>query len=91
MGEVGDQAVEFHLEVGQHAAQQGISHVFSLGDLSQHTTVAFNQEGKTVHGIHFSSVGELIERVKTLSNPDVKILVKGSRFMKMEKIVEAIC
>jgi UDP-N-acetylmuramoyl-tripeptide--D-alanyl-D-alanine ligase len=91
MGEVGDQAVEFHLEVGEYAAQQGLSHVLSYGDLSQHTSAAFNQQGKTANGIHFSSVDDLIETLKTLSKPNVQILVKGSRFMKMEKIVEAIC
>lgn len=90
MGEVGDQGPAFHAEVGAYAKARGIDAFWTLGDLCVHTG-----------GQHFSDVESLLAMLSDLPsalrtapqggalNP-ASILVKGSRFMKMERIVKHI-
>lgn len=85
MGEVGTQGPEFHQEVGLHAAQQGIDHVLCLGDLAVHTVSACG-----VNAHHMSDIEALNQRVMQQLPQLGSVLVKGSRFMKMERVIEAI-
>jgi UDP-N-acetylmuramoyl-tripeptide--D-alanyl-D-alanine ligase len=79
MGEVGDQGPQFHAEVGEHARACGIEQLFTLGEQSA-----------GMGGRHFSDIDSLnaavLDELPALSS----VLVKGSRFMKMERVVEAI-
>ena len=85
MGEVGTQGPEFHQEVGLHAAQQGIDHVLCLGELTTHTAKACG-----AHAQHMTDIDSLnqwvMQHLPTLGS----VLVKGSRFMKMERVIDAI-
>ena len=84
MGEVGSQGPQFHDEAGRHARALGIEKLFTLGTQSQNASAAFG------NGRHFSDVAELAAAV-TAELPQVgSLLVKGSRFMKMERIVQAV-
>ena len=85
MGEVGTQGPEFHQEVGLHAAQQGIDHVLCLGDLAAHTAKACG-----AHAQHMNDIDSLTQRVMQHLPTLGSVLVKGSRFMKMERVIEAI-
>jgi UDP-N-acetylmuramoyl-tripeptide--D-alanyl-D-alanine ligase len=79
MGEVGDQGPQFHAEVGDYARERGIELFFTLGEQS-----------KAMRGRHFDDV-ESLDAAVLESLPGVRsVLVKGSRFMKMERVVEAI-
>ena len=80
MGEVGEHGAQFHKEVGEYARSKGISHVFVLGEATRHAVEAF---GSGAH--HFATVEELVSKVEGKT-----ILVKGSRFMKMERVVAAL-
>ncbi|MGH8847767.1 MAG: UDP-N-acetylmuramoyl-tripeptide--D-alanyl-D-alanine ligase, partial [Polaromonas sp.] len=84
MGEVGDQGPQFHDEAGQHARALGIEKLFTLGTLSQGAASAFGQ------GRHFNDMAELVDAVLAELPRSGSVLVKGSRFMKMERVVEAI-
>lgn len=94
MGEVGDQGPEFHAEVGRYAVEQGIDHVLALGDLAQHTVQACLDAGHaSAH--HFTQIDVLTAKAIGLlaasgSGALHSIVVKGSRFMKMERVVEAL-
>jgi UDP-N-acetylmuramoyl-tripeptide--D-alanyl-D-alanine ligase len=83
MGEVGDQGPAFHREVGAYAAQRGIESLWVAGDLMTHAAAAF-------HGArHFASVDALIAALDAA--PDCNaVVVKGSRFMRMERVVAAL-
>jgi UDP-N-acetylmuramoyl-tripeptide--D-alanyl-D-alanine ligase len=72
MGEVGAQGPEFHREVGRYAREKDVGSVFTFG-------VASRECG----GRHFERLEELAEATKGAKT----ILVKGSRFMKMERVV----
>ncbi len=84
MGEVGEQGPQFHLEVGQYALQAGIEHLFTLGQLSQHSAQGFPsaQHGNNMEDIQHM-VTQLLPQVAT-------VLVKGSRFMRMERLVQGL-
>lgn len=86
MGEVGDQSDQYHAEVGQFAKQAGVHSVFALGAATPHTVRAF---GEGAH--HFNTIDQLIEHtMSTTSQGHWSVLVKGSRFMKMERVVQAL-
>lgn len=80
MGEVGEQGPQFHAEAGAHARASGIEQVFALGALSAHVAGAR----------HFDDMASLIAAVRACLPEVGSVLVKGSRFMKMEQVVQAI-
>ena len=85
MGEVGDQGPQFHAEAGTHAKTRGIDLVFALGDQSAHVVDGFGAAGA-----HHSGIDSLNAAVVAVLPEVGSILVKGSRFMKMERVVAAI-
>ncbi|CAN5412959.1 UDP-N-acetylmuramoyl-tripeptide--D-alanyl-D-alanine ligase [soil metagenome] len=83
MGEVGDEGPKFHEEIGAYARQCGIEKLFTLGELAQHTTSAFGAGAR-----HFDALESLTGSLDDLLVADMSVLVKGSRFMKMERVVQ---
>jgi UDP-N-acetylmuramoyl-tripeptide--D-alanyl-D-alanine ligase len=83
MGEVGEKGPEFHAEVGAYAQQSGIEALWTAGTLSTHASAAFH------HARHFDDVATLLA---ALANAPAcaSVVVKGSRFMKMEQVVNAL-
>ena len=95
MGEVGEQGPEFHREVGEYAAQKGIEKLFVLGDLSKHAVLAYSAIHPERSSSHYEDMdGLCADLQKSLSNAKSNsgpvVLVKGSRFMKMERIVKSL-
>ena len=84
MGEVGMQGPAFHAEVGQHARAQHIDRLLALGELSRHAAQAYGQ------GTHFESMDNLQSAVLAQLPQMGSVLVKGSRFMKMERVIDAL-
>ena len=84
MGEVGNQGPEFHAEVGAYAAERGIDALFTLGDLCVHSAQAFGSAR------HFADMDSLLEAVTAQVRGFQSLVVKGSRFMKMERVVQAL-
>jgi UDP-N-acetylmuramoyl-tripeptide--D-alanyl-D-alanine ligase len=79
MGEVGTQGPQFHAEVGEYVRTRGIDRLFTLGDQSV-----------AMKGRHFADIESLNAAVAGELRHVASVLVKGSRFMKMERVVEAI-
>jgi UDP-N-acetylmuramoyl-tripeptide--D-alanyl-D-alanine ligase len=71
--------------VGLHAAQMGIDHVLCLGDLAVHTATACGANAQ-----HLTTIEALNQCVVQQLPHLGSVLVKGSRFMKMERVIEAI-
>lgn len=82
MGEVGAQGKEFHEEIGAYAQTRGIDTVLATGELARHLAASGAQ--------HYEQFDELLAALdkKLGSNTDATVLVKGSRFMKMERVVQ---
>ena len=96
MGEVGNQGPQFHREVGEYAGEKGIQELFTTGQLSKETALAFdaklNCPGRAKY---FDDVDDLCVALKKSledrsSNQQATVLVKGSRFMRMERVVQAL-
>ena len=85
MGEVGSQGPQFHAEIGAAAQAAGIEHVLAYGALMQHAVQACGSAGR-----HFSDKAALNEAVLALLPQAGSVLVKGSRSMKMEEVVQAL-
>ncbi len=85
MRELGQEAEQLHRDVGAMAAASGIERLYALGDLSHASIQSFG------HGAqHYQVVDELIEKIRAEINQDVTLLIKGSRAMQMERIVNAL-
>lgn len=80
MGEVGTQGREFHEEIGAYAQSKGIEQVLVTGELAAHIV------GASIR--HFENFGDLLAAVDAVVTPDATVLIKGSRFMKMERVVQ---
>ena len=85
MGEVGDDGPRYHREVGDYARERGIDRVLALGDATRETVAACGPAAE-----HFDDVDALVERARGLALPPATVLVKGSRFMRMERVVAAL-
>ena len=84
MGEVGDRGPAFHAEVGAYARERGIEHLWCAGAQSAAAAQAFGSGAR-----HFDSVPSLIAARSELPAA-ASVLVKGSRFMAMERVVQAL-
>ncbi|MGB4117058.1 MAG: UDP-N-acetylmuramoyl-tripeptide--D-alanyl-D-alanine ligase [Polaromonas sp.] len=84
MGEVGNLGPQFHEEAGRWAHAQGIENLYALGEQSQLAGSSFGT------GQHFNDVDALMVAVLARLPHVQSVLVKGSRFMKMERVVQAI-
>jgi len=85
MGEVGHDGPQFHREIGAYAKASGIARLFCAGELAREAVIAFGGGGE-----HCASVEALAARVAAESRAGVTLLVKGSRFMRMERVVTAL-
>jgi UDP-N-acetylmuramoyl-tripeptide--D-alanyl-D-alanine ligase len=92
MGEVGDQGPAFHAEVGRHASDCGIETLWTAGILAAHAAQAAASAGTTTVRHHADAAALVAAmRADASSVPAAQsVLVKGSRFMKMEQVVAAI-
>ena len=80
MGEVGEHGAEFHREVGAYARAKGVSQLLVLGEATRHAVDAFGEGAR-----RFETVEDLVSQLKSQT-----VLVKGSRFMRMERVVAAL-
>ena len=85
MGEVGLQAPAFHHEIGEYARAAGIDRLVAVGASAAAAAAAFGRGGS-----HFPDVAALAAHVVSETRRGDTVLVKGSRFMRMERVVAAL-
>lgn len=85
MAEVGNSGLQWHAEVGEYAREQGIESLLALGPMSEQTVKAFGAGGE-----HFESIEALCDAALAACAAPVNMLVKGSRSMRMERVVVAV-
>lgn len=84
MGELGTDAAALHAQIGRAARESGADRLFALGDLSKETVAAFGRGA-----MHFERIEELLAELENALDADTTVLVKGSRFMQMERVVNS--
>ncbi len=86
MGELGEDVKEMHAQIGLQAKEAGINHLYGLGEYSLQACQSFGEDGE-----HFTDIAALLEKLRVLIKEDkTTILIKGSRAMEMERLVEAL-
>jgi UDP-N-acetylmuramoyl-tripeptide--D-alanyl-D-alanine ligase len=85
MMELGSDSRKMHAELGDAARSLGVKRLFALGEASTATVAAFG-----AMAVHFDSRDGLIKTLQSQLKPGVVCLVKGSRSMGMEYVVNAI-
>jgi UDP-N-acetylmuramoyl-tripeptide--D-alanyl-D-alanine ligase len=85
MGELGADAAEMHREIGAEAKAAGIDALYALGELSRNAATAFGSGAS-----HFDSAEALGMTLRNELTAGTAVLVKGSRFMRMERVVDML-
>jgi UDP-N-acetylmuramoyl-tripeptide--D-alanyl-D-alanine ligase len=91
MLELGTHAPAFHLEVGAHVAARGITSLVSCGALGRAIAERARKAGMAHERItECQDAQEAVPRVLSIAQPGDVVLVKGSRGMRMEQVVDAL-
>ena len=85
MKELGDDAAELHREVGEAARASGVDRLFAFGDLASNIAEGFGENARW-----FASLEGLVDELSADLSADVNVLVKGSRSMRMERVIDAL-
>lgn len=82
MKELGPEAKSLHHDAGDSIRKAGIDYLFTYGELSANTATAFGEGA-----YHFNEQEKLVNALKPFLYNTTTILVKGSRSMRMEKVI----
>ena len=85
MGELGEDAAEFHRQCAKSARDMGVERLFGIGEMS---CLASREFGET--GYCYTSIDAMAEAILGQIHPEVNLLVKGSRAIGMEQLVERL-
>ena len=85
MGELGATEQQSHQQIGEYARDCGLDALYATGRLSALAADAFGEGGRS-----FADRATLAQALKTELNPNVRVLVKGSRSAGMEEVVAAL-
>jgi UDP-N-acetylmuramoyl-tripeptide--D-alanyl-D-alanine ligase len=84
MGELGEDAAAMHQDIGCAARAAGVDRLLALGDMTKENVGAFG-----AGAMHFERIEELLAELENALAPATTVLVKGSRFMQMERVVNS--
>jgi UDP-N-acetylmuramoyl-tripeptide--D-alanyl-D-alanine ligase len=85
MGELGSAARGFHERIGAEARAAGVDTLLAMGEWSAYSAIEFGAGAR-----HFKKIEELIAEVQGLLATGDTMLIKGSRFMQMERVVKRV-
>ena len=85
MGELGSAAAALHRAAGRAAQRHGVDRLLTLGDLA-----ALAGETFGAGAAHCADCEAAVAAIRDAAGPDLTLLVKGSRFMRLERAVAAL-
>ncbi|HEX2140387.1 MAG TPA: UDP-N-acetylmuramoyl-tripeptide--D-alanyl-D-alanine ligase, partial [Woeseiaceae bacterium] len=89
MGELGEESAELHRQTGEDLFAAGIDRLFATGPLSRHAVAAFGETANWAESV--DALADLLAReLQARGGKGVSVLVKGSRAMRMERVVQAL-
>ncbi|HCD04576.1 MULTISPECIES: UDP-N-acetylmuramoyl-tripeptide--D-alanyl-D-alanine ligase [unclassified Methylophaga] len=84
-GELGPESTSIHQQLGRDARTAGVNRLFTVGQQSKLASAAFGDNAR-----HFNDKAELEAELKRILTKDVACLIKGSRFMKLDQLADAL-
>jgi len=91
MGELGEGGAEAHRATGRLAAELGVDFLFTLGDFAALTADAAVESGMARERVHAGTdADDVVAALRPILQGNDWVLVKGSRSMRMERVVEAL-
>lgn len=84
-GELGPESTSIHQQLGRDARAAGVKRLFTVGQQSQLAAAEFGDYAQ-----HFNDRSQLETELKNMLSKDVACLIKGSRFMKLDKLADAL-
>lgn len=90
MLELGEKEVEFHREIAEELDPQRLNYVLTIGTIAENIYDAAKQNFPEGTCFHFESKEELLEKLKEIITPNTLVMVKASRAMKLEDIVNGL-
>ncbi|MHB8254843.1 MAG: UDP-N-acetylmuramoyl-tripeptide--D-alanyl-D-alanine ligase [Acidiferrobacter sp.] len=85
MAELGPDAARLHSAFGEEAARSGIEHLWTFGEVAHHASQSFGSNGR-----HYCDIDALVGDLRGVLCERAVILVKGSRSMRMERVVTSL-
>ena len=85
MAELGPEAPALHADIGRVARAAGLDRLYTLGPLCREAATAFGPGAE-----QFDSHAALAAALEQVVHPEMTVLVKGSRSMRMERVVDAL-
>ena len=90
MGELGENEVEMHREVGVYAASRNLDLLLCVGELSQYMAEAAKHAAPTKTILHFATKEEMLKELPKILQEGDTVLVKASHFMGFEDVVKEL-
>jgi len=90
MFELGEHAESMHRNTGSLSARSNITKLYVTGEFAETVAEGARKENRNLMEIFIGSKKEILEDLKKWLLPGDWVLVKGSRAMGMEKIVEGL-
>ncbi|MEO4054769.1 UDP-N-acetylmuramoyl-tripeptide--D-alanyl-D-alanine ligase [Solibacillus sp. CAU 1738] len=90
MLELGENEIDYHKEIGKLIVQHNIDFLFTYGELAKFISIEAQKVFGMERVISYVDKKSLIDKVKGFVKPNDAILVKGSRGMALEDVVNAL-
>jgi UDP-N-acetylmuramoyl-tripeptide--D-alanyl-D-alanine ligase len=88
MAELGAEEERYHREIGRYAVEKGVRRVYTFGDRGRWIAEGAQETGKEVRVEHFSSLEDAAKALREQGNEEVMLLVKASRMIRLERVVQ---
>ncbi|MCS1350621.1 UDP-N-acetylmuramoyl-tripeptide--D-alanyl-D-alanine ligase [Mechercharimyces sp. CAU 1602] len=89
--ELGDEEAYYHREVGQYAAQKGVTRLYTVGERARWIAQGAKDAGGVEHIYHFDERTEAVKSLNREGHDNVVILAKASRAARLETVVNQLC
>ena len=90
MLDLGNESDMIHFELGKKLSNYKLDEILTFGDMARYITQGANQVMKNVYIRHFEDKQELVQYLKPYRLKKCMILIKGSRGLQMDQIVESL-
>lgn len=90
MGELGENELDLHYQVGAYAAGKGIDLVCGIGPMSESLIRGVNDAGTSTKGLWFATKEDFLAAMDDLIKNGDNVLVKASKYMKLPVVIEAL-